>query len=189
MSLFRDFFKFTFYNFSTNIFPNKFSSIELISDGSNNLSNTNNLKTSIINDLNINFNDNINETYGLKNNFNLYFKNLNTLGKNDPKYKDSPQSKISSMFDIRTSLPLEKIDDKYNYSLIPQISLRVSPFNMKNYSTADIATFPWIARHNCHDVGLKKFKNLSRWYEKISEREAAIKGYDCLNTGEQIPEI
>ena len=59
----------------------------------------------------------------------------------------------------------------------------------KNYSIADIATFPWIARHHWHDVGLKKFKNLSRWYEKISGREAVIKGYDCLNTGEQIPKI
>ena len=59
----------------------------------------------------------------------------------------------------------------------------------KNYSIADIATFPWIARHDWHDVGLKKFQNLSRWYEKISGREAVIKGYDCLNTGEQIPKI
>ena len=30
------------------------------------------------------------------------------------------------------------------------------------YSIADIATFPWIARHDWHDIGLKKFKNLSR---------------------------
>ncbi len=126
-----------FYNFSSNIFPNKFSSIELISDGSNNLSNTNNLKTLIINDLNINFNDNIYENYGLKNNFNVYFKNLNTLGKNDPKYKDSPQSKISSMFDFQGSLPLKKIDEKYNNFLTPKMSLRISPFNMKNYSSAD----------------------------------------------------
>jgi len=59
----------------------------------------------------------------------------------------------------------------------------------KNYSIADIATFPWIARHNWHDIGLRKFKNLSKWYEKISEREAVIKGYDCLNTGEKIPKI
>ena len=57
------------------------------------------------------------------------------------------------------------------------------------YSIADIATFPWIARHPIHDIGLKKFKNLSRWYEKISTREAVIKGYDCLNKGEKIPEI
>jgi len=59
----------------------------------------------------------------------------------------------------------------------------------KKYSIADIATFPWIARHDWHDVGLKNFKNLSRWYKKISEREAVIKGYDCLKKGEKIPKI
>ena len=59
----------------------------------------------------------------------------------------------------------------------------------KNYSIADIATFPWIARHNWHDIGLKNFKNLSRWYETISQREAVIKGYDCLNKGEKIPKL
>ena len=30
----------------------------------------------------------------------------------------------------------------------------------KNYTIADIATFPWIARHEWHDIGLKKYKNL-----------------------------
>ena len=59
----------------------------------------------------------------------------------------------------------------------------------KKYSIADIATFPWIARHNWHDIGLKKFKNLSRWYETISKREAVINGYDCLKKGEKIPAI
>ena len=57
------------------------------------------------------------------------------------------------------------------------------------YSIADIATFPWIARHDWHDIGIKKFKYLSKWYQKISEREAVIKGYDCLEKGEKIPKI
>ena len=57
----------------------------------------------------------------------------------------------------------------------------------KDYSIADIATFPWIARHDWHDIGLKKFNNLCKWYEKISERQAVIKGYDCLKKGEKIP--
>ena len=57
------------------------------------------------------------------------------------------------------------------------------------YSIADIATFPWIARHPIHDIGLKKFKNLLRWYEFISKREAVMKGYDCLKKGEKIPKI
>ena len=59
----------------------------------------------------------------------------------------------------------------------------------KNYTIADIATFPWIARHEWHDIGLKKFKNLSRWYKEISKREAVITGYDLLKKGEKIPEV
>ena len=57
----------------------------------------------------------------------------------------------------------------------------------KNYTIADIATFPWIARHEWHDIGLKKFINLTRWYEEISKRESVQKGYDLLNKGEIIP--
>jgi len=57
----------------------------------------------------------------------------------------------------------------------------------ENYTIADIATFPWIARHDWHDIGLKNYKNLCRWYLEISERDAVIKGYDYLNKGEKIP--
>ena len=56
-----------------------------------------------------------------------------------------------------------------------------------NYSIADIATFPWIARHEWHDIGLKNHKSLNRWYEQISNRKAVKKGYDLLNRGELIP--
>jgi len=58
-----------------------------------------------------------------------------------------------------------------------------------NYSIADIATWPWIARHEWHDIGLKNFKNLSRWYLEISDREAVIKGYDFMKRGEVIPKL
>jgi GSH-dependent disulfide-bond oxidoreductase len=57
----------------------------------------------------------------------------------------------------------------------------------ERYSIADIATFPWIARHEWHDIGLKKFKSLARWYEEISKREAVQRGYDIFKKGEQIP--
>ncbi len=58
-----------------------------------------------------------------------------------------------------------------------------------NYTIADIATFPWIARHEWHDIGLEKFNNLTRWYKEISKREAVQKGYDFLEKGEQIPKV
>ena len=57
----------------------------------------------------------------------------------------------------------------------------------KEYTIADIATFPWIARHEWHDIGLMKFKNLTRWYLQISNRDAVKKGYDLLQKGEKIP--
>ena len=57
----------------------------------------------------------------------------------------------------------------------------------KYYTIADIATFPWLARHEWHDIGIKKFKGLTRWYEEISKREAVQKGYDLMNKGEKIP--
>ena len=56
------------------------------------------------------------------------------------------------------------------------------------YTIADIATFPWIARHEWHDIGLKKFKNLTRWYKKIASRPAVQKGFDLLKKNEKIPE-
>ena len=60
---------------------------------------------------------------------------------------------------------------------------------LNNYSIADIATWPWIARHEWHDIGLKNFKNLTRWYLEIAYREAVKKGFDYLNKGEIIPKV
>ncbi len=51
----------------------------------------------------------------------------------------------------------------------------------KDYSIADIATFPWIARHNWHDIGLNNYKNLKRWYVNISQRKNVLKGYKVMN--------
>ena len=66
--------------------------------------------------------------------------------------------------------------------------LTVSKFLSGNeYTIADIATFPWIARHEWHDIGLSKFKNLTRWYNEISIRDAVIKGFSFMNENELPP--
>ena len=57
----------------------------------------------------------------------------------------------------------------------------------KNYTIADIATFPWIARHEWHDIGLSQFKNLTRWYNEISKRDSVIKGFSFMNKNELPP--
>ncbi len=59
----------------------------------------------------------------------------------------------------------------------------------EDYTIADIATFPWIARHDWHDIGLKKYENLTRWYKIIAERQPVQKGYDLLKKGDKVPEV
>ena len=57
----------------------------------------------------------------------------------------------------------------------------------ENYSIADIATWPWIARHQWHDIGLKNYDNLCDWYIRIADRPAVIKGYKFLDKNSEIP--
>ena len=56
-----------------------------------------------------------------------------------------------------------------------------------NYTIADIGTFPWIARHEWHDIGLKNYKNLTRWYEEISKRDGVKKGFAFMDENEVPP--
>ena len=44
------------------------------------------------------------------------------------------------------------------------------------YSIADIATYPWIARHEWHKVDLAEFPNVKRWYDTIGRRPAVVRG-------------
>src|SRR5210317_2164098 len=76
-----------YYDFSKNlnslISKNSISgSLNFYSTGSNKLSNTNNSRTTVVNDFNYSSNDFISKL-GFKNNFDLFFKNLNAVGKND----------------------------------------------------------------------------------------------------------
>ena len=46
----------------------------------------------------------------------------------------------------------------------------------EDYSIADIATYPWVARFERHQVDLGEFASVKRWYDEISARPAVIKG-------------
>ena len=45
-----------------------------------------------------------------------------------------------------------------------------------DYSIADIATYPWVARHEWHKVALGDFPSVERWYQAISARPAVARG-------------
>ncbi len=44
------------------------------------------------------------------------------------------------------------------------------------YSIADIATYPWVARYVRHQVKLEEFPNVKRWFDTISARPAVQRG-------------
>lgn len=44
------------------------------------------------------------------------------------------------------------------------------------YTIADIATYPWVARHEWHKVDLAGFPNVRRWYDTIGRRPAVGRG-------------
>jgi len=72
----------------------------------------------------------------------------------------------------------EELDERFSKSKF---------LSSDEYTIADIGTFPWIARHEWHDIGLKNYKNLSRWYNEISNREAVKKGFAFMDKDEVIP--
>lgn len=45
-----------------------------------------------------------------------------------------------------------------------------------SYSIADIATYPWVGRHEGHNVNLEAFPNVKRWFDAISARPAVKRG-------------
>ena len=75
------------------------------------------------------------------------------------------------------------------YSEVDEVLSKTKFLAGDEYTIADMATFPWFARHEWHDIGIQNFKNISRWYEEISKRDGVKKGYAFMNKDEDVPKI
>jgi LPS-assembly protein len=125
-----------YYNFSKSLEQDFINgNFSFNSSGNNYLKNTNQLETNIINNLSYNSLDFI-SSLGIKNNFGINFKNLNSIGKNSTKYKSSPQSELLSIYNFDVSFPLKKDNEKSKNFLTPKLSFRFNPSDMKNYSSS-----------------------------------------------------
>ena len=125
-----------YYNFNKTLSENIVGgSLSLASSGTNELKDTNNLKTIVINDISYKGFDFI-TNFGVRNNLNLNFKNLNSVATNDTKYKSSPQLELMSNIEIASTLPLIKENNKTINYIVPKISFRLNPGDMKNYSSS-----------------------------------------------------
>ena len=49
-------------------------------------------------------------------------------------------------------------------------------FAGSEYTIADMAIYPWVARHEWHRVELAAFPGVKRWYDKVGARPAVVKG-------------
>ena len=131
-------YNFPYYDYTTSIIPNLFNgTFELSSSGSNVLNNTNNLKTTINNNLSYSSIDYFSDL-GFKNSYGFYLKNLNTVAKNDTVYKSSLSSQLMSIFEARSTYPLIKSSNEFDETISPTISFRLNPGQMKNLTSRDI---------------------------------------------------
>lgn len=56
-----------------------------------------------------------------------------------------------------------------------------------DYSIADMAIFPWAARHDWHEIDLTQFPHVLRWYRALAERPAVQRGYQVPSDVGPIP--
>ncbi len=45
-----------------------------------------------------------------------------------------------------------------------------------DYSIADMATFPWVARHDWHEIDLAAYPHVLRWFKALAGRQAVQRG-------------
>ena len=69
---------------------------------------------------------------------------------------------------------------------ILEAQLSKSNYICSDYSIADIAVWPWVARFERHQINLKNYPNVLRWYINISKRSAVIKGYNVIGDFNEI---
>ncbi len=128
---------FPYYIFEKTLSNDFFNgNINFSSSGENILNDTNVLKSSVINDIIFESKDYISFN-SFKTSFGVDIKNLNSLGKNHSQYKSSPQIEMMSIFNFDTSVPMLKKGENYANYLIPKLSLKVNPSDMKNYYNSD----------------------------------------------------
>ena len=59
--------------------------------------------------------------------------------------------------------------------------------NGDSYSIADIAVWPWIARHDWQTVDLNDYPNVANWYTTVAGHDAVQRGWNLPPSDQKIP--
>lgn len=60
-------------------------------------------------------------------------------------------------------------------------------FIVDDYSIADMAVWPWTARHNWQEIDLNEFPNVRRWYMTMLDRPAVKRGWNVPENDQPLP--
>ena len=126
------------YNLNKNIkkYDTLNGTLTFSSSGSQHIYDTNILEAQIINDLLYKSDDKY-STSGIKNNYNVLLKNVNSDGNNSAKISNDLKTELLSAFIFESSYPLLREGINFNNYLSPKMSLRYSPTQMKNLKDED----------------------------------------------------
>ena len=60
-------------------------------------------------------------------------------------------------------------------------------FIVDDYSIADMAVWPWTARHNWQEIDLNDYPNVRRWYVAMASRPAVQKAWNIPENDQPLP--
>jgi LPS-assembly protein len=119
------------YSISRNFFLSSFEgSFSASSAGNHSIKNTNISSTLIDNSLSYSSLESYTDS-GIVSDYNIEFRNSNTMSDNSLKYKNSPQSEFLSAYFFDVKFPLQKKTKDRQNTLMPKLNFRISPHDMK----------------------------------------------------------
>lgn len=93
---------------------------------------------------------------------------------------------VGPMFGQNHHFRMESVHDDYGLQRYSKETARLygvmdkhlasSEYFADEYSIADMAIYPWVARHSRHKTDLGDFPNVKRWYDLVGTRPAVQKG-------------
>ena len=122
------------YSISRNFFLSNFEgSFSASSAGNHSINNTNISSTLIDNGLSYSSLGSYTDS-GIVSDYNIDFRNSNTMSDNSLKYKNTPQSEFLSAYFFDVKLPLQKKTKDRQNTLMPKLNFRISPHDMKRHA-------------------------------------------------------
>ncbi len=111
--------------------------LEFYSSGSHNIFDTNKSETRVINDLNY-ASESLILDNGIKNDYDIFFKNSNAIGKNSSTFESSLDQEFLTTFLYKSTFPLKKNGISFDDYLIPKAIFRYSPNGMNEKTNAGL---------------------------------------------------